>query len=154
MERPTTRQCIATGQSSSEVCSPLISSPLLRCSPVPIAAGGVGKSALTVRFVDNVFLSNYDPTIEGPPLFLLGDGRLTILVKQKSMSAQPKSMAHPIRCGFSPWKKVFTNSRPQLEILDTAGADQFHTLNERYIKVRSRPPPPSSSHVILTRPPR
>ena len=112
MERPTTRQCIATGQSSSEVCSPLISSPLLRCSPAPIAAGGVGKSALTVRFVDNVFLSNYDPTIEGPLLFPLRDGRLTILVKQKSMSAQPKSMAHPIRCGFSPSKKVFTDTRP------------------------------------------
>ena len=28
-------------------------------------AGGVGKSALTVRFVQDVFLENYDPTIEG-----------------------------------------------------------------------------------------
>lgn len=28
-------------------------------------AGGVGKSALTVRFVQDIFLENYDPTIEG-----------------------------------------------------------------------------------------
>lgn len=30
-----------------------------------IAAGGVGKSALTVRWVRAVFLDHYDPTIEG-----------------------------------------------------------------------------------------
>jgi hypothetical protein len=29
------------------------------------AAGGVGKSALTVRWVRDVFLETYDPTIEG-----------------------------------------------------------------------------------------
>jgi len=28
-------------------------------------AGGVGKSALAVRFVRDVFIENYDPTIEG-----------------------------------------------------------------------------------------
>lgn len=28
-------------------------------------AGGVGKSALTVRFVDDQFLEHYNPTIEG-----------------------------------------------------------------------------------------
>lgn len=28
-------------------------------------AGGVGKSALTVRFVKNTFADGYDPTIEG-----------------------------------------------------------------------------------------
>jgi hypothetical protein len=30
-----------------------------------IPAGGVGKSALTVRFVRDIFIENYDPTIEG-----------------------------------------------------------------------------------------
>lgn len=28
------------------------------------AGGGVGKSALTVQFIRNVFVSTYDPTIE------------------------------------------------------------------------------------------
>ena len=30
-----------------------------------IPAGGVGKSALTVRFIRNEFVEKYDPTIEG-----------------------------------------------------------------------------------------
>jgi hypothetical protein len=28
-------------------------------------AGGVGKSALTVRFMKDIFVDGYDPTIEG-----------------------------------------------------------------------------------------
>ena len=36
------------------------SSSLISC-----AAGGVGKSALTCRFVKDVFVEGYDPTIEG-----------------------------------------------------------------------------------------
>lgn len=31
---------------------------------VVMGTGGVGKSALTVRFVQNVFVETYDPTIE------------------------------------------------------------------------------------------
>lgn len=31
---------------------------------LPFAGGGVGKSALTVQFVKNYFVSTYDPTIE------------------------------------------------------------------------------------------
>lgn len=42
-------------------------SPFLRCSLQRVLAGGVGKSALIERFVNDTFLSNYDPTIEGLP---------------------------------------------------------------------------------------
>ena len=31
---------------------------------VVMGAGGVGKSAMTVQFVQNVFVDEYDPTIE------------------------------------------------------------------------------------------
>jgi GTPase KRas protein len=31
---------------------------------VVVGVGGVGKSALTVRFVQNKFVEKYDPTIE------------------------------------------------------------------------------------------
>ncbi|KAF7312210.1 hypothetical protein MIND_00233900 [Mycena indigotica] len=63
---------------------------------VVLGAGGVGKSALTVRFVRDVFVENYDPTIEEQyhrPLTV--DGELS-----------------------------------SLEVLDTAGAEQFTSLNE------------------------
>ncbi|KAF9650180.1 ras-domain-containing protein [Thelephora ganbajun] len=77
----------------------LADSPFL-CSLGRISAGGVGKSALTARFVNDTFLSNYDPTIE----------------EVYECSSQVDDTTY------------------SLEILDTAGVDQFHTLNERYIK--------------------
>ncbi|KAE9403658.1 hypothetical protein BT96DRAFT_878539 [Gymnopus androsaceus JB14] len=67
---------------------------------VVLGAGGVGKSALTVRFIQDVFLENYDPTIEEAY-------RRTITVEGETSS---------------------------LEVLDTAGAEQFTSLNEVYIK--------------------
>jgi len=67
---------------------------------VVLGAGGVGKSALTVRFTQGIFLENYDPTIEE-------EYRREVTVDGVSS---------------------------QLEVLDTAGAEQFTALNEVYIK--------------------
>lgn len=67
---------------------------------VVLGAGGVGKSALTVRFMRDVFVENYDPTIEE-------NYRRPVVVDGESSS---------------------------LEVLDTAGAEQFTTLNELYIQ--------------------
>ncbi|KAG5723861.1 Ras-related protein Rap-1b [Termitomyces sp. T112] len=67
---------------------------------VVLGAGGVGKSALTVRFIKDVFVENYDPTIEEEyRRNITVDGQLSLL-----------------------------------EVLDTAGAEQFASLNEVYIK--------------------
>ncbi|KAG6373297.1 small GTPase superfamily [Boletus reticuloceps] len=67
---------------------------------VVLGAGGVGKSALTVRFVQDVFLETYDPTIEEAYRRILDvDG-----------------------------------VKASLEVLDTAGAEQFTALKEFYIK--------------------
>ncbi|TCD62902.1 Ras- protein rsr1 [Steccherinum ochraceum] len=71
-----------------------------RFNAVVLGAGGVGKSALTVRFVKNSFTESYNPTIEETyrrDIFLDGE-------------------------------------RFTMEILDTAGAEQFTALNEGYIK--------------------
>ena len=66
LEQSTARLCTVTGQSSLEVRSLSHSRQFsLPRSLSRISAGGVGKSALAVRFVNDVFLSNYDPTIEG-----------------------------------------------------------------------------------------
>ncbi|GAC93160.1 hypothetical protein PHSY_000723 [Pseudozyma hubeiensis SY62] len=62
--------------------------------------GGVGKSALTVQFVRNVFVSTYDPTIEDTYRKLL----------------------------------VIDGQQCMVEILDTAGTEQFLALKELYIK--------------------
>ncbi|KAF7375090.1 hypothetical protein MSAN_00395400 [Mycena sanguinolenta] len=74
---------------------------------VVLGAGGVGKSALTIRFVRDVFASAYDPTI----------GR----------SFWRQEQYHrPI---------MVDGEQDALEVLDTAGAEQFTSLNEVYIKV-------------------
>lgn len=67
---------------------------------VVLGAGGVGKSALTARYVKNEFRENYDPTIE-------------------------ENYTRSV---------VVDGVQSQLEILDTAGAEQFTSINEVYIQ--------------------
>lgn len=67
---------------------------------VVMGSGGVGKSAVTVQFVQNIFVDKYDPTIEDSyrkPIDIDGD-----------------------RC--------------VLEILDTAGAEQFTAMRDLYMR--------------------
>ncbi|KAG8904094.1 Ras- protein rsr1 [Tulasnella sp. 403] len=68
-------------------------------SAVVLGAGGVGKSALTVRFVRNTFADSYDPTIEE--------------TYRKTMRVDGELC--------------------MLEVLDTAGNEQFTAINEIYI---------------------
>ncbi|UZJ55027.1 hypothetical protein CBS101457_004347 [Exobasidium rhododendri] len=67
---------------------------------VIMGGGGVGKSALTVQFVRNVFVSTYDPTIED--------------TYRKTL--------------------VIDGQKCLVEILDTAGTEQFMALKELYMK--------------------
>jgi len=66
---------------------------------VVLGAGGVGKSALTVRFMRDEFVENYDPTIQE-------EYRRTVEVD---------------------------GQHTMLEVLDTAGAEQFTSLKDLYI---------------------
>jgi small GTP-binding protein len=67
---------------------------------VVLGQGGVGKSALTVRFVQGIFLVKYDPTIEDS------------------------------------YRKLVEvdNEQYMLEILDTAGTEQFTAMRDLYMK--------------------
>lgn len=69
-------------------------------SAVVLGAGGVGKSALTVRFVRNTFADSYDPTIEE--------------TYRKTMKVDDEFC--------------------MLEVVDTAGAEQFTAQSEIYIQ--------------------
>uniref|UniRef100_A0A1I8IQF1 small monomeric GTPase n=1 Tax=Macrostomum lignano TaxID=282301 RepID=A0A1I8IQF1_9PLAT len=67
---------------------------------VVLGSGGVGKSALTVQFVQGIFVEKYDPTIED-----------------------------------SYRKQVeIDSSQCMLEILDTAGTEQFTAMRDLYMK--------------------
>merc|ERR1712071_294203 len=67
---------------------------------VVLGSGGVGKSALTVQFVQGIFVEKYDPTIEDS------------YRKQDEDDGQ--------QC--------------MLEILDTAGTEQFTAMRDLYMK--------------------
>ncbi|KAH0788787.1 small GTP-binding protein [Histomonas meleagridis] len=73
---------------------------MIDCKVVVFGAGGVGKSALTVQFVQGYFISDYDPTIEDS------------------------------------YKRVLAvdNEKVQLDILDTAGQDDFAPMRVSYMR--------------------
>ena len=65
-----------------------------------LGSGGVGKSALTVQFVQGIFVEKYDPTIED--------------------SYRKQVEVDSAQC--------------MLEILDTAGTEQFTAMRDLYMK--------------------
>ncbi|XP_050526572.1 ras-related protein Rap1 [Daktulosphaira vitifoliae] len=67
---------------------------------VVLGSGGVGKSALTVQFVQGIFVEKYDPTIED--------------------SYRKQVEVDSAQC--------------MLEILDTAGTEQFTAMRDLYMK--------------------
>ena len=67
---------------------------------VVMGSGGVGKSAITVQFIQGIFIKKYDPTIEE-------SYRKTVDVDGKQF---------------------------MLEILDTAGTEQFTAMRDLYMK--------------------
>ncbi|XP_038639292.1 ras-related protein R-Ras2-like [Scyliorhinus canicula] len=67
---------------------------------VVVGGGGVGKSALTIQFIQSYFVSDYDPTIED---------------------------SYTKQC-------VIDDRTARLDILDTAGQEEFGAMREQYMR--------------------
>lgn len=67
---------------------------------VVVGGGGVGKSALTIQFIQSYFVTDYDPTIED---------------------------SYQKQC-------VIDGTVAKLDILDTAGQEEFSAMREQYMR--------------------
>nr|ACO10571.1 Ras-related protein R-Ras2 precursor [Caligus rogercresseyi] len=67
---------------------------------VVVGAGGVGKSAITIQFIQSYFVTDYDPTIED---------------------------SYTKQC-------VIDGFVAKLDILDTAGQEEFSAMREQYMR--------------------
>ncbi|CAG0881317.1 unnamed protein product [Darwinula stevensoni] len=67
---------------------------------VVVGAGGVGKSAITLQFIQSYFVTDYDPTIED---------------------------SYTKQC-------VIDDQVAKLDILDTAGQEEFSAMREQYMR--------------------
>lgn len=67
---------------------------------VVVGGGGVGKSALTIQFIQSYFVTDYDPTIED---------------------------SYQKQC-------VIDDNVAKLDILDTAGQEEFSAMREQYMR--------------------
>uniref|UniRef100_A0A8I5R6D4 RAS related 2 n=1 Tax=Papio anubis TaxID=9555 RepID=A0A8I5R6D4_PAPAN len=67
---------------------------------VVVGGGGVGKSALTIQFIQSYFVTDYDPTIED---------------------------SYTKQC-------VIDDRAARLDILDTAGQEEFGAMREQYMR--------------------
>ena len=90
---------------------------------VVLGGGSVGKSALTIQYVQGLFVTKYDPTIED--------------AYRKVVEVERKSFPHKERVFFSnkQQKAVELDGNVLVvDILDTAGVDTFSSMRDMYYR--------------------
>uniref|UniRef100_A0A915NU81 Uncharacterized protein n=1 Tax=Meloidogyne floridensis TaxID=298350 RepID=A0A915NU81_9BILA len=111
---------------------------------VVLGSGGVGKSALTVQFVQGIFVEKYDPTIEDSyrkqnmreyKIVVLGSGGVgkSALTVQFVQGIFVEKYDPTIEDSYRKQVEV-DNQQCMLEILDTAGTEQFTAMRDLYMK--------------------
>jgi len=80
---------------------------------VVVGGGGVGKSALTIQFIQSHFVDEYDPTIEGASL--------------ESPAPAEAADSYRKQC-------VIDEEVALLDVLDTAGQEEYSAMREQYMR--------------------
>lgn len=92
------------------------STPVIECTVTVLGIGGVGKSCLTVRFICNKFLEDYDPTIGISPIFLL--------------------LPDSVCCVEDSYVQVLAldGESVRLNVLDAAGQDDYDGIQQSWMR--------------------
>ncbi|GAA6003117.1 uncharacterized protein JCM10292_002875 [Rhodotorula paludigena] len=98
---------------------------------VVVGGGGVGKSALTIQFIQSHFVDEYDPTIECVSAFGPSPD-CTSLASWHSFSACLLTFR---ACRDSYRKQCMIDEEVALlDVLDTAGQEEYSAMREQYMR--------------------
>jgi GTPase KRas protein len=97
---------------------------------VVVGGGGVGKSALTIQFIQSHFVDEYDPTIEDSCKFFFRPCKS----KQSSPDFLSFSLPSPTLRGKDRKQCVIDEEVALLDILDTAGQEEYSAMREQYMR--------------------
>ncbi|KAI0648923.1 P-loop containing nucleoside triphosphate hydrolase protein [Trametes meyenii] len=119
---------------------------------VVVGGGGVGKSALTIQFIQSHFVDEYDPTIEGVSCsWFLGIRHHACTRPIRTICGVGKAVVHfranlPVSpfsgCRYSSntpadsYRKqcVIDDEVALLDVLDTAGQEEYGAMREQYMR--------------------
>ena len=102
-----------------------------------VGGGGVGKSCLTIQFVQSFFNTEYDPTIEGKhskqaaPNIPPGFARLLDL--QSVQACLMKTLTRLVADSYRKQCDV-DGETALLDLLDTAGQEEYSAMREQYMR--------------------
>ncbi|GAA5884833.1 hypothetical protein JCM16303_007293 [Sporobolomyces ruberrimus] len=94
---------------------------------VVVGGGGVGKSALTIQFIQSHFVDEYDPTIIGVQVIILASTKTEKLTQSPRVLLQFKSDSYRKQC-------MIDEEVALLDVLDTAGQEEYSAMREQYMR--------------------
>ncbi|GAA5868645.1 hypothetical protein JCM8547_003766 [Rhodosporidiobolus lusitaniae] len=90
---------------------------------VVVGGGGVGKSALTIQFIQSHFVDEYDPTIVSLPL----------PSRREKASQHYQPVPPPSRDSYRK-QCMIDEEVALLDVLDTAGQEEYSAMREQYMR--------------------
>ncbi|KAH8388073.1 hypothetical protein KR093_011567 [Drosophila rubida] len=90
---------------------------------IMVGSGGVGKSALTLQFMYDEFVEDYEPTKAD-----------SYRKKVRACTLTPKTLGSATQCCTPSLQVVLDGEEVQIDILDTAGQEDYAAIRDNYFR--------------------